>query len=48
VTGGLLALMAELDPGLSAEAVLGALEQAAMRHQERVRIAAAVTAQPGC
>jgi hypothetical protein len=48
VTGGaLLALMAELEPGLSAEAVLGALEQAAARHQGRWRIAAAVTAQPG-
>jgi hypothetical protein len=46
-SGALLALMADLEPGLSAEAVLGALEQAAMRHQERVRIAAAVTAQPG-
>ena len=38
--------MAELDPGLSAEAVLGALEQAAARHDGRWRIAAAVTAQP--
>jgi hypothetical protein len=48
VTGGaLLALMAELEPGLSAEAVLQALEQAAARHQGRWRIAAAVTAQPG-
>jgi hypothetical protein len=45
--GGLLALMAELEPGLSAEAVLGALEQAAARHDGRWRIAAAVTAQPG-
>jgi hypothetical protein len=47
VTGGLLALMAEMEPGLSAEAVLGALEQAAARHDGRHRIAAAVTAQPG-
>jgi hypothetical protein len=45
--GGLLALMAELEPGLSAEAILGALEQAAARHDGRRRIAAAVTAQPG-
>jgi hypothetical protein len=45
--GGLLALMAELEPGLSADAVLGALEQAAARHGGRWRIAAAVTAQPG-
>ena len=45
--GGLLALMAELEPGLSAEAVLGALEQTAARHDGRWRIAAAVTAQPG-
>ena len=45
--GGLLALMAELEPGLSAEAGLGALEQAAARHDGRWRIAAAVTAQPG-
>jgi len=45
--GGLLALMAELEPGLSAEAVLGALEQAAARHDGRWRIAAAVTADPG-
>jgi hypothetical protein len=47
VTGGLLTLMAELEPGLSAEAVLGALEQAAARHDGRWRFAAAVTAQPG-
>jgi len=45
--GGLLALMAELEPALSAEAVLGALGQAAARHDGRWRIAAAVTAQPG-
>ena len=45
--GGLLALMAELEPTLSAEAVLGALGQAAARHDGRWRIAAAVTAQPG-
>jgi hypothetical protein len=44
--GGLLALMAELEPRLSTEAVLGALEQAAARHDGRHRIAAAVTAQP--
>ena len=43
---GLLALMAELEPGLSAETVLGALAQAAAHHAGR-RIAAAVTAQPG-
>jgi hypothetical protein len=47
VTGGLLALMAEMEPGLSAEAVLGALEQAAARHDGRHRIAAAERAQPG-
>lgn len=47
MTGGLLALMAELEPGLSAEAVLGALEQAAARHDGRWRIAAVVTADPG-
>ena len=45
--GGLLALMAELEPGLSPAAVLGALEQAAARHDGRRRIAAAVTGQPG-
>ena len=45
--GGLLASMAEPEPGLSAEAVLGALEQAAARHDGRWRIAAAVTADPG-
>ena len=45
--GALLALMAELEPGLSPEAVLGALEQAAARPDGRCRVAAAVTGQPG-
>jgi hypothetical protein len=44
--GALLALMAELEPALSAEAVLGALGQAAARPGGRRRIAAAVAAQP--
>ena len=45
--GALLALLAELEPGLSPEAVLGALEQAAARPDGRRRVAAAVTGQPG-
>jgi hypothetical protein len=45
--GDLLVLMAQLEPGLSLEAVLGALGQAAARGDGRHRIAAAVTAQPG-
>jgi hypothetical protein len=47
VTGDLRTLMAEIEPGLSAEAVLGALERAAARQDGQHRIAAAVTAQPG-
>ena len=45
--GALLVLMADLEPALSPEAVLGALEQAAARPDGRRRIAAAVTGQPG-
>jgi hypothetical protein len=45
--GALLALMAELEPALSPEAVLDALDQAAARPDGRRRIAAAVTGQPG-
>jgi hypothetical protein len=45
--GALLALLAELEPALSPEAVLDALDQAAARPDGRRRIAAAVTGQPG-
>ena len=45
--GALLVLMADLEPALSPEAVLGALDQAAARPDGRRRIAAAVTGQPG-
>ena len=45
--GDLLTLMARLEPGLSLEAVLGALDQAAVRRDGRRRIAAAVTGEPG-
>jgi hypothetical protein len=44
--GALLALLAELEPTLSPEAVLGALGQAAARPDGRRRIAAAVVAEP--
>jgi hypothetical protein len=44
--GALLALMAKLEPALSPEAILGALDQAAARRDGRRRIAAAVTGQP--
>ncbi len=44
--GALLALMAELEPALSPEVILGALGQAAARPDGRRRIAAAVAAQP--
>ena len=45
--GALLAVMAELEPALSPEVVLGALGQAAARPDGRRRIAPAVAAQPG-
>jgi hypothetical protein len=44
--GGLLTLIAELEPSLSEDAVLAALGQAAARPDGRRRIAAAVTGQP--
>jgi hypothetical protein len=44
--GGLLTLIAELEPSLSEDAVLTALGQAAARPDGRRRIAAAVTGQP--
>jgi DNA-binding Xre family transcriptional regulator len=44
--GSLLALMEELEPALSRDVVLGALEQSAARPDGRRRIAAAVTGQP--
>jgi hypothetical protein len=44
--GALLALMAKLEPALSPEAILGALEKAAARRDGRRRLAAAVTGQP--
>jgi hypothetical protein len=44
--GILLALMAELEPSLSPEAILGALDQAAARRDGRCRIASAVIAEP--
>jgi hypothetical protein len=44
--GALLALMAELEPSLSPEAILGALDQAAARRDGRRRMASAVIAEP--
>ena len=44
--GALLALMARLEPALTPETVLAALDQAAARPDGRRRIAAAITGQP--
>lgn len=46
LAGALLAVVAKLEPALSPEAVLGALDQAAARPDGRRRIAAAVAARP--